>query len=125
MIGFDIFGHPHICPYYTAVAYGDASQYCGIGVYYYIVADDRMAWYSLYRIAIAVKREALGSKRYTLVYLHIVADDTCCAYHYARTMVDCEVFAYRCLWMDVECAISVSMRGISGTPNMKSSWAIR
>ena len=102
IIGLNILCHPHISSYYAAVANLYAPQDCGVCVYYDIVADDRMARNALYRVAVAVERETLGTKRDTLLNLHIVAYDTCSANHHTCTMVDCEVFAYRGLRMYVD-----------------------
>ena len=119
--GLHVASHPHVGANHAMIAHGDAPQDGGIGIDHHIVADDGVAGDALDRVALVVEREASSSERHALIEFHVVADDAGGANHHARAMVDGEVVS-----MPVsEWAISVSMRGMRGTPNSSSSWARR
>ena len=53
----------------------------------------------LYRIAILVKRKALGTQCYTLVEFYIAPYNASGAYHYPRSVVNGKVFTYLSAWV--------------------------
>ena len=100
-----ILSHPYVGTHYAAFADGDATKDGGVGINHHIIFQDRVASNTLDRVAILVERETLCSKRYTLVQLHVVANDTCGTYHHTCAMVDSEVITYRSLWMNVDTSL--------------------
>lgn len=122
---FHILGNPYVGSHYAAFSDGDATEDGGIGVDDDIIFEDRVARDSLDRIAVLIERETLGSEGYTLVEFHIVADDAGSSNYHTRTVVDGEVLAdgsLRVVSIPVsECASSVIILGMSGTPSSCST----
>ena len=59
-------------------------------------------------IAILIVLKALGAQRYTLIQTHVVADDGSLANYHTRTMIDREIFADLCSWVDIDSSLRVS-----------------
>ena len=127
--GFHIFVHPHVAADDGVSANGDASQNGRIGVDDDIILDNRVARNTFYRFPVLVERKTFGTECYTLIDFDMVADDGRFAYHCAGAVVDGEIFADSGAgWMSMPvslCAISVIMRGISGTSSNNNSCAMR
>ena len=96
-----VFRHPYISAYHGILADGDAPQDSGVGVDYHVVLQDRVARNALDRIAVGIERKALRSERHTLIQFHVVANDARFANHHSCAVVNSEVSAYLCPWVDV------------------------
>lgn len=128
-VGLHVFSNPHVCAYYTSVANCYTSKNRGIGIYNNVVADNWMTWNSFYRIAFRIKRKALCAKRNTLVYFtlspitHVAPITTPVPWSIVKYF---PILAFGCMSIPVsECASSVSILGIRGTPSNASSCATR
>ena len=84
---------PYVAADDGVVAYRYASQYCRVGVNYYVVLKYRVAGY-VHRKSAFVERETFRAERHALVQPNAVAYDTCFAYDHTRAVVYAEVFAY-------------------------------
>ena len=66
-----------------------------------VVADSGVAFSAFYDVSFLVFGEAERAKRYALVEFHVIADFGCLTYDYACAVVDEEVIAYFCTWVNV------------------------
>ena len=60
-----------------------------------------MTRYALDGMTVFIHGETFSPKGYTLIQLHVIANDTSSSYNNARPMVYCEVMSYLSLRMDV------------------------
>ena len=110
-VGRQVLGDPLVSAYHAPLAYGDAAQDGGVGVYHHVVADDGMARYALHERAVVVLREVSRPQGYALVQGDVVADDARGPYHHARAVVDGEALADAGLGVDVDSRLGVGKLG--------------
>ena len=116
--------HPDVTAYGRITPDGNPAQNGGIGVYNHVIFQNRMTWNAFNRFAVSIQGEASGTQCHPLIEFHIVAPITTPV---PWSIVKCvPILAPGCMSIPVSlCAISVMIRGISGTPNSRSSWAMR
>ena len=99
-VGRQVLRKPYVTSYYGVMADGDAAKYRCVGVDYHVVLNDRMARY-VYGIAVLVKLETLGTKRNSLIELHMIAYDCSLSNNHTGTVVYAEILADARTRMDV------------------------
>ena len=99
-VGRQVLGKPYVTAYYRVMSDGHAAKHGGVGVDDHIVLDYRMARY-VDGIAVLIKLEALGTKRNSLIELHMIAYDCSLADNHAGTVIYAEILTDLSTGMDV------------------------
>lgn len=99
-VGRQVLREPYVTSDDGVMTDGYAAKYRCVGVDYHVVLNDRMARY-VYRIAVLVKLETLGTKRNSLIELYMIANDCSFSDNHTCAVVYAEILADARTRMDV------------------------
>lgn len=104
------FGQPYIAPDDRPLAYFDAPQDTGIGVYRHIIANDGVTR-GINGVTLTVGAKTMSPKRNPLVEVHTAAYDGSLAYNNTCAMVNTEALAYLGTRVNINTSQGVSHLG--------------